>query len=83
MLAFDARDESEWNAPIEPALALLTKMPGRPTLGNPTLSLMPTASHPRPPSVVPPTNPHEGSRIWSKFVLYSAPAISLHTRTGH
>jgi hypothetical protein len=22
-------------------------------------------------------------RIWSKFVLYSAPAISLHTRTGH
>mgnify|MGYP003583543505 CR=1 FL=1 len=31
----------------------------------------------------PPTNPHEDSRIWSKFVLYSAPAISLHTRTGH
>lgn len=22
-------------------------------------------------------------RIWSKFVLYSAPAIFLHTRTGH
>ncbi|WP_232555116.1 hypothetical protein, partial [Pseudomonas sp. Nvir] len=34
------------------------------------------------PSPHPPI-PHESSRIWSKFVLYFAPAIFLHTRTGH
>ncbi|POF91802.1 hypothetical protein BGP83_03555 [Pseudomonas putida] len=53
------------------------------TPGNPTTPLKPTTCHVHPPTVAPPTNPHESSRIWSKFVLYSAPAISLHTRTGH
>ena len=38
---------------------------------------------PSQPTVTRPTNPHEDSRIWSKFVLYFAPAIFLHTRTGH
>lgn len=30
-----------------------------------------------------PSIPHDSSRIWLKFVLFSAPAISLHTRAGH